>query len=382
MKKIIFFILIFGILFCPYKVEAAQNDTNYNQNTEEVNKLYDYITNMKTKYELLNDMDVQDYVSETMKSGSGKFSIKKLMGTLIKYIFTDVIASLKLMTMLLIICVMCAMLTNLQKAFSNESLSNIAYFACYSLIIIIISKSFYVGVTEVKDAIKSITDFMGAIMPVLLILMASSGGMVQSATMDPVIIFVIDFTSTIFTDVLLPLIIFTFVLQFVNNISKDYKVDKLAQLLKQLVLWIEGIFLTVFIGIITIRGISSKAMDEVTSRTAKFAVDNFVPIVGKCLSDAISTVAGYSGLLKNAVSSVGLIVIALIVLLPIIKVFVLAFIHKFTAAVVEPISDSRIVNCINAAGDTLILLASSLISISVMFFILIAMIASSATTAV
>jgi stage III sporulation protein AE len=29
-------------------------------------------------------------------------------------------------------------------------------------------------------------------------------------------------------------------------------------------------------------------------KTAKFAVDNFIPVVGKALSDAVSTVAGYS----------------------------------------------------------------------------------------
>jgi stage III sporulation protein AE len=43
---------------------------------------------------------------------------------------------------------------------------------------------------------------------------------------------------------------------------------------------------------------------------------------------------------------------------------------------VQPISDKRVVNAINAAGDTLILLAAALISISVMFFIIIAIIAS------
>ncbi|WP_026881315.1 stage III sporulation protein AE [Clostridium akagii] len=374
MKKVIVLIILFTIILWPTVVQASQN--NVNTDSQQVEQLYNYISNMRTKYELLKDLDIKEYVEDIMKSGDGKFSFKKLTGAIVSFAFRDVIADIKLMTMLLIICVMCALLTNLQRAFSSEKLSNIAYFACYSLIIIIIAKSFYIGVSEVKDAVKGIQDFMTALMPILLVLLATSGGAAQAAVMDPIIMVTITITATIFTDVILPLIIMSFVLQFVNNISEDYKIDKLAKLLKQSVLWIQGLCMTVFIGIVTIRGVSSKAIDEVTAKTAKFAVDNFVPVVGKALSDAISTVAGYSSLLKGAISSVGLIILVSVVAFPIIKVFILAFIHKLTAAIVQPISDKRVVNAINEAGDALILLAASLISISVMFFIIVAIIAS------
>ena len=43
-------------------------------------------------------------------------------------------------------------------------------------------------------------------------------------------------------------------------------------------------------------------------KTAKFAIDNFIPIVGKSFSDAISSVAGYSLIIKNAIGSIGFIV--------------------------------------------------------------------------
>ncbi|MDF2503322.1 stage III sporulation protein AE [Clostridium sp.] len=377
MKKIIIMLVLFIIITNQTIVHASTIEDESKQDTKEVEQLYDYMTNMKTKYELLKDLNITDYIKDFMKTGDGKFSFQKLSKALISYFFSELIASFKLMIMLLIICVICALLTNLQRAFSNESLSNIAYFACYSLIIIIVAKSFYIGVNEVKDATNNLTDFMVALMPVLLSLLAAGGGIAQSTLMDPIIIFAINVAARIFMDLLLPLILISFVLHFVNNISEEYKVDRLAKLLSQIVLWIQGLVMTIFIAIVTIRGINAKAIDEVTAKTAKFAVDNFVPIVGKALSDAISTVVGYSVVLKNAISSIGLIILVAIVVFPIIKILALALIHKLTAALVQPISDKRIVNCINAAGDTLILLMSCLISISVMFFIMIAIIASS-----
>ncbi|PJI09932.1 MULTISPECIES: stage III sporulation protein AE [Clostridium] len=375
MKKIILMLIIFFMLL-PITVQAynVNNDKSTKEDEEQIMQMYDYMTKIKNKYEILRDFDIKDYVEYYMKNGKGNVSFTKFSKAVAQYFIQDISASLKLISTLIFICIICALLNNLQNAFSSEKLTDIAYFACYSIIIIIIARNFKICISTAQASMKDMSSTMGALVPILLTLLISSGSLVQSTLLDPIILFSISFTQKVFNDVLIPMILMSFVLEFVNNLSNDYKIDKLSKLLRQCVMWIQGIVMTVFIGIITIRGISAKAVDNVTSKTAKFAVDNFVPIVGKCLSDAISTVAGYSILIKNAVGSVGLIVLIAIVIFPIIKILVLAFIHKLAAALVEPISDKKIVNCINSAGDCLILIASCLIGVSVMFFIMIAII--------
>lgn len=374
MKKMIYVLLVITlfIIACP-TIAKAENKNNLSDD-EQINQLYNYMANVKDKYEILKDVDIGTYVKSYMKNGSGGISFSKLVKAVLAYSVRDIISSIKLISMLIIICIICALLTNFQKAFSSEGVTNIAYFACYSVIIMIISKSFYTGVTLARGSIEDISNMMNVLIPALLALLAGTGSVIQSAALDPVILLAISISTTIFKDILIPIIIMSFVLQFVNNLSKDYKIDQLAKLLKQIVMWIQGIVMTIFIGIITIRGINSKSIDEVTAKTAKFAVDNFVPIVGKALSDAVSTVAGYSNLLKNAVGTMGLIILVVMMLFPVIKILVLAFLHKLTAALVEPISDDRIVKCIASAGDTLILIASCLIGVSVMFFIMVSII--------
>lgn len=374
MKKVIYILLMVTIFITMSQVTVkAEDKNNFNDDTQ-INELYNYMSNVKDKYEILKDVDIVTYVKSYMKDGSGGISFSKLVKSVLAYSVRDIISSVKLIFMLIIICIICALLTNFQKAFSSEGVTNIAYFACYSVIIMIISKSFYTGVTLVRGSIEDISNMMNVLIPALLGLLAGSGSVIQSAALDPVILLSISVSTTIFKDILIPIIIMSFVLQFVNNLSKDYKIDQLAKLLNQVVMWIQGIVMTVFIGIITIRGINSKSIDEITAKTAKFAVDNFVPIVGKCLSDAVSTVAGYSILLKNAVGTIGLIILVVMMIFPVIKVLILAFMHKLTAALVEPISDERIVKCIASAGDALILIASCLIGVSVMFFIMVSII--------
>lgn len=343
---------------------------------QQIESFYDYISNMKTKNELLKDMDAKDYVKNFIKSGDGGISLKKIADILTSYGLREITACLKLLVLIIVIALICALLTNLQRAFNGEGLSNIAYFACYSLIIIIMARSFYIGVDVARSTIKEMTDFMVALIPVLITLIAAAGGFIEASIMDPIILGSITVSANLFMDVIIPIISMSFVLQFVNNLSSEYKIDKLTKLLNQCALWAQGIIMTVFIGIMTVRGMTSKSIDEVTAKTAKFAVDNFVPIVGKSLSDAVATVAGYSFLLKNALSSLGFVIVVVILLFPIIKLIVMIILYKLTAALIEPISDARLVNCINSAGDSLVLVMACLICVSVMFFIMIAILAS------
>lgn len=374
MKKLIFIICF--IMMIPLKVQAV-DDINQNLgDSSKIQYLYEYITNMKNQSEILNELDPKTYVDAFLRSGNGSLSLSKIYNGIVTFVFKELLASTKLMVLIIIITVITALIHNLQSAFSNDSLSNIAYFACYSLLIIVVAKSFYIGVDLVRDTIYKMSDFMAALMPVLLMLLASVGGITQAAIMDPLIIGAINIGSRIYVTFIIPMIFIGFILQFVNNISEDYKISKLTKLINQFALWTQGITMTIFIGILTIRGITSKTIDHVTVKTAKYAVDNFIPLVGKCLSDAIAAVAGYSVLLKNALSGLGLIIIIAIVIFPVIKIFIMAMIYKFTAALVEPISDKRIVNCITSAGDSLILIMSCLISVSVMFFVMISIIAS------
>lgn len=376
MKKFIIILLLI-ISLLPGKFAMADEIIETKDIDDgKIETLYNYITNMKGEFELLNNMNPKDYVQYFIKNGQGELNKNQLYKNIVNVVFKELLIALKMIGIVVVIAVICALMKNLQSAFNNESLSNIAYFACYALLIIILSKSFMIGVDLVKSTIINLTNFMAALLPVLMMLLVTVGGLAQAATMDPIILAAVNLSPRIYVDLIIPLILMGFMLQFASNISEDYKISKLTKLVNQIVLWIQGILVTVFIGILTIRGMTTNTLDAVTAKTAKFAIDNFIPIVGKALSDAVATVAGYSLLLKNALSSLGLFIIIIIVIIPIIKVFIMSLLYKFTAALLEPICDGRIVNCISSVGESLVLIMSCLISVSVMFFIMIAIMAS------
>lgn len=362
------------------EINTEKNIEEFKLENEEIdsklNSLYNYINNMKSDIEIMNDLDPVEYIKGYIKNGEGNLSFKTISNAVVSFLFKEVKTVLALSVSIIVIAIICALLKNLQDAFSSEGISNIAFFACYALLIVILSKSFIVSINIAVDVIKDLSDFMSAILPVLVMMIGTIGGFTQAATMDPIVIGATLIIPRIYTTVIIPLILVTFVLEFANNISTENKISNLCKLTKQITIWFQGIILTIFIGLLTVRGITSSTIDAVTLKTAKFAIDNFIPIVGKAFSDAIASVAGYSLIIKNAISSVGLIIIILMMLYPIIKIILISFVYKITAAIIEPISDKRITNSIAAAGDSLILILSCVLSVSLMFFVLLAIMAS------
>ena len=370
-------VLSFNISSATENNDQSSIENIIQENEKEISNLYEYIINMKDDIEILKDLDPKEYVKSLMTHGTEEVSISKtIFKNIISFILREVVLVFNGISTVIIIAVICALIQNLQTAFSHQTLSNVAFYACYALLIIILSKTFLIGIDIAKETINELNNFLLVLIPVLSTLLLSAGGVSQVATLDPIIILLTNIGPTFYLNILIPIILLGFMLQFANNISNNFKISNLIKHTNQIVLWAQGIFITFFISMLTIRGFTAESLDIVTAKTAKFAVDNFVPIVGKAISEAIATVAGYSILLKNAVSSLGLIIVIAIVLVPIIKIFIMATMYRLTAAIIEPISDNRIVSAISSVGDSLILIMSCVIVVSVLFFVMISIIAS------
>lgn len=374
-------LLFIGLLFfCDNGQLVHAQDNNSVISNDEINDdlegLYDYISTMKSNFELINDLDPVSYIKNYISTGKGNLSFSKICDAAFSLLFKEVKTVLSMCIIIVVIGIICSLIKNLQSAFSSESISEIAFYACYALMIIVLTRTFIISLDLAKDIITQISGFMSKLLPILVVMLGVAGGFTESATMDPIVLGTTIIIPKIYLNIILPLILITFVLQFTNNISTEPKISNLCSLVKSSVLWIQGLILTVYIGLLTVRGITASTIDAVTLKTAKFTIDNFIPIVGKTFSDAIASVAGYSLIIKNALGSVGLLVLILIILYPIIKIFLSSIILKISSSLLEPIADKRITKAVFSAGDSLILILSSVLCVSLMFFVLIAMMVS------
>ncbi len=220
-----------------------------------------------------------------------------------------------------------------------------------------------------KTTIQNLVGFSYTLLPILLTLMMTTGNIVSAGAVQPILLFLITFIGNMITTFLLPLILIGTALSIISKVSDKVQIDKLAKYFKSSVVWVLGIVLTIFVGILSLEGSLTSSVDGVTAKTAKAAVSNFIPVVGKILGDAVDTVIGCSNILKNAVGIVGVIVVIGICIIPIIKLSILTLTYYITSALCQPITDDKIVSLLSGMGDTFKVLLAMLISVSVMLMI-------------
>ena len=110
-------------------------------------------------------------------------------------------------------------------------------------------------------------------------------------------------------------------------------------------------------------------------RSTRFVTDNAIPIVGKMVGDTIEVAAGYVALIKDALGILGVLIILGIVVAPLLKIAILAFIYKLAGAAVEPMGDSKTAAVLEIMSVHLMMLLAATASVGLMFFIMIAIIA-------
>lgn len=376
MKRIILVItLLFIIPSICYGSEERRDGEEYDLILEQYDILnIDDIEKSIAELEIQNSdyfspLNVKNFIISTLK-GENSIDGKTIVAGLWKVFMKEVYESIPLLIQILSITIICAILTNIQASFESNTVSQLAYYISYLLIITLVIKSFNVVMVLSRTTIDNMVRFMEIILPTLLTLLVAVGGVRASAFFHPIVLGTVNVISLLIKNMVLPLIFFSFIVGIISRISDRIQFSKLADLMRQVIVTLLGGFLTIFIGIMSIYGVVSTA-DGITARTAKFAVDRFVPIVGKFLSDAMDTVVGCSLIIKNAIGSLSLLILIGICISPIFKVVTLIFMYKLIIAVTQPISSIGIGESLEEVNKSLILVLASLLSVSMLLFITI-----------
>nr|WP_245600033.1 stage III sporulation protein AE [Paenibacillus harenae] len=364
-----------------HEKELTKELTTEQLNGLDTEAVEDYWEKLSDEYGgFFPEQRVPSFMEMVLPGGDG-LKLSDMVKGLLKYFWHEVLYNGKLLVTIVMLTVFSMVLETLQNAFERNAVSKVAYSITYMVLIIIAVNSFHVAIGYAKGAIESMIQFMLAMVPLLLTLLASMGNVVTVSVLHPLIIFMIHAVGTLIYTVVFPLLFFSAVLHIASALSERFKVTQLANLLRTIAVGVMGGLITIFLGVVSVQGATGAVTDGVTLRTAKFVTGNFVPVVGRMFSDAADTVISASMLAKNAVGIAGVVILLFISAFPAIKILTLALIYNLSAAVMQPLGDSPIVNCLSTIGKTMIYVFASLAAVSLMFFLAVTIILTAGNAA-
>ena len=364
-----------------HEVRPGANDGGSINSLEGWEEVENYWRELETEMgEFLPKWDIGDIWEKN--EGGIIPGIGEILKGLSRYLFREIVTNYGLLGQLILLAVAAALLKSLQGSFSSEEVARLTEAVAFFVLMGLALKSFTVALEIGRNTVDSMVNFMLALLPVLLTLLASMGHVTSAGLFHPFIIFSVNLMASLVHNILFPLIFFATILYMVNHFSPHFKINRLADLFKDISTWGLGLMLTLFVGLLTIQGVAGGIGDALTLRTAKYMTGAFIPVVGKMLADAVETVLGYSLLLKNSATIAGLLILSLIVAFPLIKLLALIIIYKFSGAVLQPLGETTLGEALHTMGNCLVLVFAAVATVSLAFFIGIAIIVGASNAAV
>ncbi len=365
MKKTCCIILIILILLVPQVVYSSAEDVLQEQK-EELN-ISSFIQEAdKYTQNIFPELNIGELFNSAI---TGKIDNGIIYRAIVSIIGKEVASGITALGSILVIIVIHSILKTFSEGLNNKGISQITYYVEYILIVTLIMTNFTSIIEITKQTIQNLVGFMNSLIPILITLMITTGNITTANVVQPVILFLIGFIGNGIITIILPLLLISTVLGIISNISNKIQINKLSKYFKSSIVWVLGIVLTVFVGVLSIEGTLTSSVDGITAKTAKAAVSSFIPIVGKILGDAVDTVIGCSAVLKNAVGLVGIVIIIGICILPIIRLSVLTICYYITSAICEVIADEKIVKLLDQMADSFKILLAILFAASTMLLI-------------
>lgn len=379
MRKLIIFLLVFyimapsaGLAVTPGPEEKnAEAGAVAELNFDEIDR---YIGQLDAEIKSVSpDIDFRQLVYK-IAHNEVSFSPGELLKKLASYIFMEVVANSSLLGKLVILAIICAVLQNLTAAFEKGSTGQLTYMVTYLVMVALAIGSFTLAVNSGREVVDRMVTFMQVILPVLLTLLVAVGGFTAAAIYQPVVFISIALIATIIKNIVLPLLLFSAVLVLVSNLSSKFKVSNLAGLIRNVAMGILGAVSTIFLGVLSIQGVAGAVGDSVVLRTAKFATDAFVPVVGGMFSDALEAIVSSSLLIKNAVGIAGVVVVLSIMIMPLLKILCIALIYKLAGAMIQPVEEGQVAGCLNDLGNSLLSVFAVVATAGLLFFFTLAIV--------
>jgi len=280
-------------------------------------------------------------------------------------VFREFAANGMLLRQLLLVAVAGALLHALTQHFTHKSAGEMGFAVTFMLTILLAVSSFGVAVGILTGLVNVVNTMMRAATPIMIGLMAASGNFIGAAAFHPLLFFALQLVTWFISSVFIPLVLAAAALDAVCTLTPENKMDKLADLVRKIADYALKAIIGIFMFLLTLQRFTAPVISNTALRTTR-SVAGAVPIVGNALTAAMDTVVHFSSAARSGVLVALVLVLCVALATPMLKILVLAWLYRITAAIVQPISDDRLVACMEAVGKCLGLLFNAAALLAVM----------------
>ncbi len=349
------------LLFClsPQKVWAG----------EDVDK-YDYSGAQDVMDEALEDAPSFSELVELLVSGRVGELIGEIPSFLKTSLFSEIEASRSSLGHVLLIAAFGTVFSSLAASFQDGQAGEMGFYVTYLLLLSLLLAAFSGAAQIAKDTVSNVMDFMSALIPAFTLSVAAAGKPLTSVFSYEFVMVVTSIAEWLFQVIFIPGIQVYVVLILVNHISKEDILSKMTELLEVVLEWGLKTLIGLIVGYGMIQSMVLPVADSVKTGTLTKLL-TAIPGIGGSAGAAASLITGTASLIKNGIGMAALIILVLLAAVPVLKLAVLVVLYHGAAAMIQPVADERVTECLAGVALATRLLLKLTVAAVGMFLLII-----------
>ncbi len=306
--------------------------------------------------------------AKNIYNGSFEADIPYVAGKIRDVLFSEIKINAKIMGAVILLGVISSFLSNL-STFSQGGAREVSFMCTYSVLAGISASGFYEISECAGMAIEDMGLFIKALIPVLTGLSAAEGRVISASVLHTEVLAVTAISSFVVENAVMPLTYAAFAVKFINNMTDEVSLGNLGRMADKLSKKLMSFMMLIFTGMLSLTSFAAGTVENMGMKTARFALNTFVPVTGGALSETVSSITASAGMIKNSAGISGIIAISLIAAYPVIKCAAVSFLYNFTGAVLEPVCDKRLSGAVTAVGECMGMILAAISVTAVQYII-------------
>lgn len=270
---------------------------------------------------------------------------------------------------IIIVILISALFSTFKETFQNAQIAEISFYINYLLLIIILMHMFS-NVLEVgEDALRNTEQFMRIFFPTFFLVVGSTAGISTGIMYYQIAGGVIYFVEWCLLSILLPAISAYMLFVLMNGIWEEERLNLLLELFQKGIKFFLKLSLGVLTGAGMIQSMIIPIVDRVKGESIFKAVEA-IPGIGEVAEGTFRIWLGSAVLIKNSIGIGGCIVLIGLCMSPVLKICVLGFFLKISAAILSFVGDKKMINCTNQVGDGVFMVLQT-VGYGMLFFVVL-----------
>ena len=302
----------------------------------------------------------------------------KLVMDVLSMLFDEIDSFRGIIVKIMFLCVAFAILYNFANVFENPAVTEISFYMVYLLLMVLLMNSFFVLRDVAIGVLEEMMVFLKVLIPAFAVSMSFSGQVSTAAAFYEMTFLLIYGMEWLMQYLVIPAVQIYVVLELMNYLTEEEMLSRMTELLKSGVLWVMKVLFTVVVGINVVQNLLTPVIDTfksgVITKTA-----GLLPGLGTSINAVTEIMVGAGIIIKNGIGLAAVVVLLALCAGPLVKIGVMAFLYRLLAAVIQPVSDKRMIGCISSAGEGGRLLGKVVVTTTVMFLVTIAMVTAATT---